>query len=400
MTAHVGIARSAARAGAAGIVAAALAATAFAAPAHAEQAGERGHPAARQAMEAIVAGGIPGVVAAESVRGGSWKDHAGVGNRTTGKPRDVNDRFRIASITKTFVATVLLKLEAEGKLDLDDTVEKHLPGVVRGHGNDGRKITVRQLLNHTSGLFDYLADEEYVKKYLLAPGFLKHRYDTIPPEYHVGVAMGHAPLFEPGAKHSYSNTNYILAGLIIEKVTGSAYERAVRERIIEPLGLTSTSQPGNSVHLPKPSSRAYSSLYDFTTPAPRIYDVTRMNGSQGWADGDIISTTGDLNRFFRALLGGKVLPPAQLRAMKTVVPAGDLGEGGGYGLGVYTYKTSCGTKVWGHSGGIVGSVSEVVTTENGRRAVASNQNGDWSRAASVTDAAFCGNTAAKARKIY
>ncbi|WP_404952627.1 serine hydrolase domain-containing protein [Streptomyces sp. 147326] len=382
--------RKTARAGAAGLAAAALAA-AWAAPAGAssDAAPARvGHEATQRAMDADVKGGIPGITAQARDTNSVWKSTSGVGDLTTGAPRGTNDRFRVGSITKTFVATVLLQMEAEGKLHLDDTVERRLPGLVRGNGNDGRKITVRQLLNHTSGLFDYLADEEYLDTYMRGQGYLDHRYDTLPPKKHVKVALSHAPLFKPGAQLSYSNTNYILAGLIIEKAGGRTYEAEVRDRIIKPLGLKATSNPGNSIHIPRPSSRSYSKL--FASAPERIDDVTEMNGSQGWADGDIISTAGDLNRFYGALLRGALLPPQQLEAMKTTRSMPESPDMS-YGLGLTRFTTSCGTTLWGHGGGMVGSTSLAVTTEDGRHQLALNRNGDWNAGSlrGVMEAEFC-----------
>ncbi|MGR4880261.1 serine hydrolase domain-containing protein [Streptomyces sp. LARHCF249] len=383
--------RKTARVGVVGLAAAAMAATAFAVPAQASSGtapAKAGHEATQRAMDAEVEAGIPGITAQVRDARGVWKSTSGVGNLTTGTPRGTNDRFRIGSITKTFVATVLLQMEAEGKLDLDDKVEHHLPGLVRGNGNDGRKITVRQLLNHTSGLFDYLADEEYLDTYMRGEGFLTHRYDTLPPEKHVKVALSHAPLFEPGDRFSYSNTNYILAGLIIEKAGGRTYEAEVRDRIIKPLGLRATSQPGNSIRMPRPSSRSYSKL--FASTPDRIDDVTEMNGSQGWADGDIISTTGDLNRFYNALLNGELLTPKQLKAMKTTVSTAERPDMS-YGLGITRFRTSCGTTLWGHGGGMLGSTSLAVTTEDGRHQLAYNRNGDWSTGSpqNIMEAEYC-----------
>ncbi|MEU4799658.1 serine hydrolase domain-containing protein [Streptomyces sp. NPDC023327] len=375
----------------AGMAAAALAVTAFAAPVQAADPGPAagtGHRATQRAMDDAVASGIPGITTQARDGRGAWKAASGVGDRTTGAPRGKNDKFRVGSITKSFVATVLLQMEAEGRLDLDDKVERHLPGVVRGNGNDGRRIRVRQLLNHTSGLFDYLADAEYQRTYLLE-GYLEHRYDTLPPRKHVRVALAHQPLFEPGAKHSYSNTNYVLAGLIIEKVGGRTYEEEVRDRIIGPLGLKNTSNPGNSIRLPRPSSRGYAKL--FASAPDRIDDITEMNGSQGWADGDIISTAGDLNRFYRALLGGELLPPKQLKAMKTTVSAPES-PGVSYGLGLTRLQTSCGTTLWGHGGGMVGWLSMALSTEDGRHQLAFNYNSGWDTGfrRKIVDAEFCG----------
>ncbi|MGW6613065.1 serine hydrolase domain-containing protein [Streptomyces erythrochromogenes] len=391
---------TAARVALVGLAAAAMAATALTAPAQAapdpvpDPAADRarataGHAATRRAMDAEVRAGIPGITAQARDARGVWKAAAGVGDLTTGTPRGTDDRFRIGSITKTFVATVLLQMETEGKLRLDDTVERHLPGLVRGNGNDGSTITVRGLLNHTSGLFDYLADEEYLRTYMLGDGYLRHRYDTLPPAQHVRVALSHPPLFPPGTRFSYSNTNYVLAALIIEKAGGRTYETEVRDRIIRPLGLKATTNPGNSIHIPRPSSRAYSKL--FAQAPDRIDDVTEMNGSQGWADGDIISTAGDLNRFYRALMRGELLTPRQLAAMKTTVAVPERPDMA-YGLGITRMRTSCGTTLWGHGGGMVGSTSLALTTENGGHQLAYNRNGDWSTPAApdaIMEAEYC-----------
>ncbi|MGV9312806.1 serine hydrolase domain-containing protein [Streptomyces sp. NPDC003691] len=371
------------------LVSGALAATALAGPAHARSgpAGGGHHPATRAALAAVVAGGMPGVTAAATDRDGTRRGAAGIGDRRTNAPRGADDRFRIASITKTFVATVLLQMEAEGKLSLDDTVDKWLPGVVRGNGNDGRKITVRQLLNHTSGIHDFLHDPAYAAKYASHDGFLKHRYDYRSPWVAVVAAMRHTPQ-PPGVRHSYSNTNYVLAGLILQKAGGRTYETEVRKRIIEPLGLRATSNPGNSSRMPRPGSRAYSTL---GVPSGKVYDVTFQNASQTWAEGDMISSAADLNRFFGALLRGELLPPRQLAAMKTLVPDPD-NPAAGHGLGIATFNTVCGQTLWGHTGGWVGSLSVAVTTEDGSHSLAYNTNGDWpsEELGSVVNAEYCG----------
>ncbi|MGB8946774.1 MAG: serine hydrolase domain-containing protein [Streptomyces sp.] len=383
--------RKSTRTGVVGVAAAAMAAGAFMVPARAASdtppAGD-GRRATQRSMDAIVKAGTPGITAQARDADGIWEATSGVGDLRSGAPRGKDDKFRAGSITKTFVATVLLQMEAEGKLSLDDTVERHLPGLVRGNGNNGRRITVRQLLNHTSGLFDYLDDEKYIETYT-GEGYLKHRYDTVPPENQVKAALSHRPPSKPGAKHAYSNTNYILAGLIVEKVgTRRSYEDEVRARIIEPLGLKNTSNPRTSVHLPRPSSRGYSKL--FKSAPDRIDDITEMNGSQGWADGDIISTTGDLNRFYKALLTGKLLPAKQLKAMKTTVDSPGAPYAA-YGLGLARLETSCGTTLWGHAGGIVGWLSMAVTTPDGRHQLAYNFNGDWDAASwlKLTEAEYC-----------
>lgn len=345
-----------------------------------------GHDATRKAMEAAVDAGVPGVTATAKDRHGTWSATAGVGNIGTGKPRSADDRYRVGSITKTFVATVLLQLEAEGRLSLDDSVEKWLPGAVRGNGHDGSRITLRQLLNHTSGIFNYTADQDFGRTYFLKDGFFEHRYDTKKPEELVALAMTHKPDFEPGTSWNYSNTNFVLAGMVIEKATGRPYGEEVRRRIIAPLHLTGTSVPGTRVTVPGPSSRAYSKLAE-TTTGP-TYDVTKINPSIAYAAGEMISNSTDLSRFYTALLRGKLLPREQLAEMTTTVP---VNEAAGYGLGLMRTELTCGVTVWGHGGGIHGSISEAVTTKDGRHSLAFNLNGDWSGdTGAVIEAEFCG----------
>uniref|UniRef100_A0AAU2AI61 Beta-lactamase family protein n=1 Tax=Streptomyces sp. NBC_00093 TaxID=2975649 RepID=A0AAU2AI61_9ACTN len=366
----------------------AVAAGTFAAPAVAAPA-ERtgGHEATRKAMNATVKDGVPGVALQAKDRHGVWKATAGVGNLKTKQPRSAHDNFRAGSITKTFIATVLLQLEAEGRVSLDDTVDKWLPGVVRGNGHDGRKITLRQLLNHTSGIFNY-TDDEYVQSEIFLPeNFFKNKYRTWTPDEIVGIAMGHQPEFAPGTAWGYSNTNYTLAGMVIQKVTGNSYGDEVRARVIEPLGLHGTYMPGADHRVPQPSSRAYSQLAENTTG--KIYDVTEFNPSAANSAGEVISNPGDLNRFYSALLRGKVLPAKQLAEMKTTVPAEVVD--GRYGLGLIENELSCGVTIWGHSGGIHGSSSFAGTTADGKHSLAFNFNGDWSGdPVKVVEAEFCG----------
>ncbi|GAB2906815.1 serine hydrolase domain-containing protein [Streptomyces heilongjiangensis] len=365
-----------------------VAAVALAAPvaAAAPAAPRAGHDATRAAMDANIRDGVVGIALQAKDARGVWKATAGKGDLRTGEPRTARDRFRAGSITKTFVATVLLQLEAEGRLSLDATVDRWLPGLVRGNGHDGRRVTVRQLLNHTSGIYNYTTDEQLGRDLFLADGFLKNRYRTHTPPQLVGIAMRHEPDFAPGTDWNYSNTNYLLAGLVIEKVTGNPYGREIRARIIEPLGLRGTGLPGTSPSLPGPHSRAYSKLAE--TAEGKTYDVTRLNPSMAGAAGELVSSPEDLNRFYSALLRGRLLPKKQLDAMKTTVP---LGDQGGYGLGLIEQTLSCGVRVWGHGGGIHGSLSEAVTTADGRHSLTFNLNSDWTgNSQAIVEAEFCG----------
>ncbi|MFF5531697.1 serine hydrolase domain-containing protein [Streptomyces cinerochromogenes] len=346
-----------------------------------------GHADTRKAIEAAVAAGVPGVTATARDTHGTWSATAGVGDTRTGAPRSAADRYRVGSITKTFVSTVLLQLEAEGRLSLDDKVDRWLPGAVRGHGHDGRRITVRQLLNHTSGIYDYTADAGFARDHFAKDGFFEHRYDTLAPRDLLAIALRHRPDFAPGTSWNYSNTNYVVAGMVIEKVTGHSYATEIRRRVLEPLHLTATSVPGTRVTVPRPSSRAYSKLAE-TAEGP-TYDVTTLNPSMASSAGEMISNSADLDRFYSALLGGKLLPPRQLKEMKTTVKI-DGAPNVRYGLGLMDTKLTCGVHVWGHGGGIHGSTSAAATTADGRHSLALNFNGDWTGdTEAVIEGEFC-----------
>ncbi|MEU7136027.1 serine hydrolase domain-containing protein [Streptomyces sp. NPDC046261] len=289
----------------------------------------------------------------------AWRGAAGKADLTTGERARADGRFRIGSVTKTFAAAVTLQLVAEKKVRLDDPIQRYLPGVVP----NGANITVRQLLNHTSGLFDYTDDPEFalddeasVRRYL-AEG----RWTTYSARHLVDVANQHDPYFAPGQGWKYSNTNYILVGMLIEKVSGSTWQREVDRRVIRPLRLDDTSMPTTSTRIPGPHAKAYLPLPE--GPA----DVSRINTTVAGAAGAGISSTHDLNRFYAALFGGRLLPAAQLAELKKTVPAPDLGAE--YGLGVIRYDTACGP-VWGHLGGIAGYSTVMLGNENGSRSLA------------------------------
>ncbi|QOV41514.1 beta-lactamase family protein [Streptomyces ferrugineus] len=247
------------------------------------------------------------------------------------------DHFRAGSMTKTFIATVVLQLAAERRLSLSDSVERHLPHLVRGAGNDGRALTLRSLLTHTSGLYDFTAATR----------------GTVPvtPLQAVRIALTRPPA--DFGHFSYSNTNYVLLGLVIERVTGRSYAVEAERRIIAPLGLTGTSFPGSRTSLPAPHGRAYS-----TGGA----DVTELDPRVAGAAGELVTTLADLDRFYAALLGGRLLPSHWLREMLDTRAAH-----GSYGMGLFPVKLRCGTVVWGHNGRISGSYVRSAATVGGRR---------------------------------
>ncbi|MEU9207460.1 serine hydrolase domain-containing protein [Streptomyces sp. NPDC048415] len=248
-----------------------------------------------------------------------------------------SDHFRAGSITKTFLATVVLQLAAEDRLSLSDSVEDHLPGLIRGAGNDGRRLTLRALLTHTSGLYDFTADTK----------------GTVPvtPLQAVRIALTHPPADR--GRFAYSNTNYVLLGMVVEQVTGHSYATEAERRIIAPLQLTGTSFPGARTSLPSPHGRAY---------AADGSDVTELDPRVAGAAGELVSTLADLDRFYAALLGGDLLPPRRLREMLNTRAAH-----GSYGMGLFPVKLPCGTTVWGHNGRISGSYVRTAATVDGRR---------------------------------
>ncbi|MEV4925897.1 serine hydrolase domain-containing protein [Streptomyces roseoverticillatus] len=347
-----------------------------------------GHGRTQAAMDAAVKAGVPGVIALARGPRGTWHGTAGVADLHTKRPRLPGEHFRAGSIVKPFVSTVLLQLEAEHRLTLGDTVEKWLPGLVSGHGNDGRRITLRQLLNHTSGLHDYTEDPEVLRN-LTTTAFLQHRYDSWTPEQIVRTATAHAPDFPPGTRYSYSPTGYVLAALVMEKATGRSYEEEVERRIIAPLGLRSTRLPRHERTLPAPAGRSYSRFSD--DPDRGMQDVTDLDPSLIRGTGDLITSPADLDRFLTALLRGRLLPPAQQRELKTTVPDGEE-PGVKYGLGLFHF-TLCGTELWGHTGFFIGTQSVAYVSADTRRSLVYNFNtdalGDTSAAGDVIKAEFC-----------
>lgn len=325
----------------------------------------------RDQVLAIQQTGATSVLAEVTTPRGERRDRAGVANIDTGAPVPYNAEFRIGSVTKTFVATVVLQLVGEGRLSLDDTVEHWLPGVVSGNGNDGSRITVRELLQHTSGIYNYTNDLPVVAS---AAGFEAHRFDTYTAAQIVAIAMRHAPNFAPGTNWSYSNTNYILAGMIINRVTGRSWAQEVNERIIQPLGLRHTLTPGSYPLIPGPHAEGYSNF-----GSGPVIDVTAINPSAADAAGSMISTTGDLSRFYSALVGGRLLRPAQLAAMETTVPATEFDQllpAVGYGLGLMWIPLSCGDGYYGHAGDIPGYHTWDGVAPDGRDNVVVSVTGD------------------------
>ena len=303
------------------------------------------------------------------VRDGSarWRGATGFADIDTKQPMRPDMEHRIGSITKTFTAVAVLQQSARGRIDLDAPIGRYLPELVPGER--GQKVTVRMLLNHTSGIGDYVLPA--------FPGILQdpgksldaNRLRHIEPEELVRLGLA-APSAQPMGKHSYSNTNYVLAGLLLEKVTGRDAEAYITRNVIRRAGLKHTYFPA-SARLSGPHPKMYESFFGLIEPAK---DYSEYDMSWAGTAGAMVSTPSDLATFYRLLLGGKLLGAAQLKEMKTTVPAYETEPGEEarmrYGLGLYTLQLPSGGWYWGHDGAVFGAGTWALSTEDGRKQVA------------------------------
>ncbi|MGW4243600.1 serine hydrolase domain-containing protein [Nocardia sp. NPDC004722] len=324
------------------------------------------------ALTALVGAGVPGAQAVFSGPGGPRTVTAGTADLSTGAPYDEHAHFRIGSVTKTFVATVVLQLAAEGAVDLEAPIARYLPDVVAGNGNDGTRITVHQLLQHTSGLADFAPeDPSHKMPQQLDQTSDGKAYRDLTAADVVGIAMSMPPQFEPGARFEYTNTNYALLDLLIERVTGRPLAAEIGSRILDPLGLHDTYFPAaGDTGLRAPFAHGYRSVDG------KQVDVTEMEVAWAGAAGALVSTGADLDRFFAALLSGKLLPAAQLAQMRQTIPMSSSSDMD-YGLGLIRFRMGCGadgkdTKdFWGHAGGIPGFITLALATPSGNAAALS-----------------------------
>jgi D-alanyl-D-alanine carboxypeptidase len=307
----------------------------------------------QQQLDRVVEAGAPGVVGLVRTGERTWQGASGLGDLPAKRPARAGDRFRIGSVTKSFVATLVLQLVGEGRLGLDDNLERWLPGLVP----NGDKMTVRQLLNHTSGLFNYTDD-------------LPEPPRRFRPRELVAIATGHKPLFAPGTEFSYSNTNYILAGMLVERVSGQPLADQLQQRIFQPLGLDDTELPATERRIAGPHVRGYAPPdkdWQVSDDPARLVDVTEMDTSWAWAAGAMVSTTADLARFYQALLSGHLLTPELLKQMQTTVDASQPGRGMRYGLGLEVLRPGCAAELWGHDGSLEGYQTTAFSTSDASR---------------------------------
>ncbi|MCX5192393.1 beta-lactamase family protein [Streptomyces sp. NBC_00249] len=321
--------------------------------------GPRHDKSLQQQLDRLVAqdDGPPGVIAVLTREDRTQVYTAGVGDTATGRPPRPDDHMRIASIAKAFSGAVALRLVDQGRLSLDDTIGEHLPEQPAAW----HAVTLRQLLQHTSGLPDFSASPRFLEILGADP---HHVFDS---RRLLDFVAGEPLLFQPGSLYEYSNSDNIAVALMAEAVTGRRYEDLLRDLVYRPLDLRRTSLPVG-FRLPRP----YLHGYDVLPPA-EPEDISEVVGVSGiWASGGIVSTPTELGAFIRAY-GGPALLSEKTRKEQLTFRAGDSSEPAGpgtnaAGLAIFQYTTRCGV-LYGHSGNFPGYTQLAATTPDGTRSL-------------------------------
>ena len=309
----------------------------------------------REQVQRLVDAGYPSASAALTDPDGvTTSVSAGIGDLATGAPAPLDGEVRVASNTKMFVSTVVLQLVDEGSVSLDEPVETYLPGLVQGKGIDGGAITVRQLLQHTSGLPEYVGE--------IAADAFAVQHAHISPRDMLDVALDSQAVFAPGERWEYSNTNYLVLGMLVERLTERPLYEEIDRRIVEPLHLDHT-------YLPVPGEQ------ELRGEHPRGYhvdadgelkDISTVDPSYAWSAGAMVSAPSELNTFMQALLGGELISTASLTELQRAVPAGDeLWPVATYGLGLLSFPLPDGSLAWGHGGDIPGTQTRNAVGQDG-----------------------------------
>ncbi|MGW6618239.1 serine hydrolase domain-containing protein [Streptomyces erythrochromogenes] len=332
--------------------------------------------ALKSAVEGVRQAGVPGLYAEVRASGGghavgdagrTWRGAAGVADLGTGRPVRPDMRHRVGSITKTFTAVAVLQQAERGRIRLDDPIGDHLPALVPGER--GRKITVRMLLNHTSGIPDYIPYAFPSLQEFPSPASAKslddNRFRRFRPAELIALGLAAPPAGEPGAATGvYSNTNYLLLGQLLERTTGTTADEYITRHVIERAGLRNTGFPSGT-RIDGPHSRMYEALYGVLDP-PRDYSVYDMSWTGTGAA--LVSTMEDLNRFYAQLLDGRLVNRRSLTEMQRTIPVRALdGSTIQYGLGLHQVTVpGCGT-FWGHDGTVWGARTMSLTRADGKR---------------------------------
>ncbi|MFJ9562457.1 serine hydrolase domain-containing protein [Streptomyces fuscichromogenes] len=331
-------------------------------------------------LRSIVAKGAPGAMARIDDGTQVHRSAQGVADRTTGRALTTTDRFRVGSVTKSFSAVVLLQLVDEHKLALDTSVNHYLPGLLPDD-----RITVRHVLSHRSGLYDYTND-------LFASsvsGFEAVRDKVFTYRQLVDLSLKKPRTNAPGAAYSYSNTNFVVAGMLIEKLTGHSVRTEYENRIFKPLHLTDTFYVHPDTKIPGQHANGYLTA-DRAGAAP--VDATDQTVSWAQSAGAIISSARDLDTFYSALVRGKLTSAARLAEMERFTRVNATTS---YGLGLRRRDLSCGISVYGHTGAVQGYYTYAFTTADGTRSLtalanASNSSDVLNTLAATLEPAFCG----------
>ena len=312
--------------------------------------------------QGLVDAGYPAALAAVSdAKGESAGVAVGKGNLETGQAPPMDGEVRIGSNTKTFVAVVVMQMVQEGKVGLDEPIETYLPGLIKGEGIDGSKITVRQLLQHTSGLPEY-TDTTPGRSDIFQ---IKDHY--IPPRDLLDTALGKPAAFEPGTQWAYTNTNYVVLGMLVERVSQRPVGEQIDQRIIKKLGLSHT-------YFPAPGDRSIKGTHPqgyHLSAEGKLEDITEMDPAWAWAAGAMVSTPSELNTFFQAVFDGRLLTQSSIDEMRNgaVDASSRLGPGTVYGLGLIGRSLTCGGTSWGHGGTIHGYQTNNAVGPDGTAAI-------------------------------
>ncbi|MGW2964822.1 serine hydrolase domain-containing protein [Streptomyces sp. NPDC001220] len=335
-------------------------------------------------LNSVVAKGAPGAMARIDDGTKVYRTTRGVADRTTRRAITTGDRFRVGSVTKTFSAVVLLQLVDEGRLALDAPVNRYLPGLLPDD-----RITVRHVLSHRSGLYDYTND-------LFASsvsGFEAVRNKVFSYRQLVDLSLRKPRTNAPGAAYSYSNTNFVVAGMLIEKLTGHSVRTEYENRIFKPLELRDTFYVHPEAKIPGQHAKGYLTADKAGAAA---VDATDQTVSWAQSAGAIISTAQDLDTFYSALVRGKLTSAARLTEMERFTR---VNSNTSYGLGLRRRDLSCGISVYGHTGAVQGYYTYAFTTKDGTRSLtalanASNSSAVLNTLADTLEPAFCGKQAA------
>ncbi|GAA4615052.1 serine hydrolase domain-containing protein [Actinoallomurus liliacearum] len=324
------------------------------------------------ALENVHRAGMPGLFA--EVRDGDqvWRGAAGVADVATGRPVTADMRHRVGSITKTFTAAAVLQQVESGRIGLDTPIGRYLPKLVPGERGDA--ITIRMLINHTSGLAEYLpyAYPSFKAFPALAntgpQSMDDNRFTRFHPTELIEMGVAAPAVGAPGGTPGvYSNTNYLLLGQLLEQVTGTTAEEYITQNVIERAGLRDAALPAGP-YVDGPHSQMYEAWFGMIDP-PRDYSVFDMS----WVGpaASLISTVADLNRFFGMLLAGEIVSRSSLAQMQRTVPViSQEGKTIDYGLGLHRKEAPGQGTFWGHDGSAWGAGAVTMTRADGKRQMA------------------------------